>query len=105
MFWLDTAPTPARSQGQRAPTAMLEELMAMPNWPVSAQRPTMEKVMAKSLFRDNGNHVDFHQPLRLAEGTDHQSGGNREHTLEPLADLLVHRLAIARVDQVGGGLD
>ncbi len=45
MFWVDTAPTPGSSHGQRAPTAMLEELMAMPNWPVSGQRAVMEKVM------------------------------------------------------------
>jgi len=32
MFWVATAPTPGRSQGQRAPTAMLEELMAIPSW-------------------------------------------------------------------------
>ena len=45
MFCVATAPTPPRTQGQRAPTAMLDELMAMPSCPVSAQRPTMEKVM------------------------------------------------------------
>jgi hypothetical protein len=45
MFWLDTAPTPGSSHGQRAPTAMLEELMATPNWPVSAQRAAIEKVI------------------------------------------------------------
>ena len=35
------------ARGQRAPTAMLDELMPV-NWPVSAQRPTMEKVMARA---------------------------------------------------------
>jgi hypothetical protein len=46
MFWVETAPTPARTQGQRAPTAMLDELMAIPTWPVSWQRPMMENVMS-----------------------------------------------------------
>jgi hypothetical protein len=50
MFWVETAPTPARTQGQRAPTAMLDELMAMPTWPVSWQRPMMEKVMVMLLL-------------------------------------------------------
>ncbi|MNC70511.1 hypothetical protein D3C75_1213320 [compost metagenome] len=31
MFCVETAPTPGNNQGQRAPTAILEELMAMPN--------------------------------------------------------------------------
>ena len=31
IFWLETAPTPGSSHGQRDPTAMLDELMAMPN--------------------------------------------------------------------------
>src|SRR5690606_6364158 len=82
MFWLATAPTPARSHGQRAPTAMLEELMAIPSWPVSGQRPMMEKVMYSSLqsggrrpvIGDNGDHINFHQPLRLPERGDHQAG-------------------------------
>ena len=46
MFWVDTAPTPARDQGQRLATQMLEVVMATPNMPVSAQRPIREKVMA-----------------------------------------------------------
>ncbi|MCY1537567.1 hypothetical protein D9M68_730670 [compost metagenome] len=49
-FWVATAPTPARTQGQRAPTAMLDELMAIPSCPVSGQRPMMENVIALLLM-------------------------------------------------------
>jgi hypothetical protein len=45
-FRAEGGPTPGSSQGQRAPTAMLEELMATPNWPVSAQRAVIEKVIS-----------------------------------------------------------
>ncbi len=43
-FWVDTAPTPARAQGQRLATQMLEVVIATPNIPVVAQRPMREKV-------------------------------------------------------------
>ena len=45
MFWLATAPTPARRCAQRAATAGDDEEMAMPNIPVAGQRAVIEKVM------------------------------------------------------------
>ncbi len=44
MFWLATAPTPARAKAQRAPTAGLDEHTDTPNMPVALQRATIEKV-------------------------------------------------------------
>jgi hypothetical protein len=53
---------------------------------VRAQRPTMEKVMARVLVgsglgrhpavRDDGDDVDLHQPFGLAQGRHHQAGGD-----------------------------
>lgn len=48
-FWVETAPTPARTWAQRAATLGEEEETAMPNMPVSAQRPETEKVMTPSV--------------------------------------------------------
>ena len=48
MLWIATAPTPARTKAQRAVTAMNDEATAIPIWPVSAQRPMIEKVMRPS---------------------------------------------------------
>ena len=36
---------PARAQGQRLPTQMLEVVIAIPNIPLRSQRPVTEKVM------------------------------------------------------------
>ena len=47
-FWVETAPAPARAQGQRLATQMLEVVMATPSMPVSAQRPMREKVICAS---------------------------------------------------------
>ncbi len=44
-FWVATAPTPARTQGQRLPTQMLDVVMPTPSIPVREHRATMEKVM------------------------------------------------------------
>ncbi len=44
-FWVATAPTRARAQGQRAPTQMLEVVIATPIMPVRSHRPTIENVM------------------------------------------------------------
>jgi hypothetical protein len=48
MFCVATAPAPARAQGQRLATAMLEVVMATPNMPVRPQRPITENVMRDS---------------------------------------------------------
>jgi hypothetical protein len=45
MFWLATAPIPARAWAQRAATAGDEDDTATPNMPVCAHRATMENVM------------------------------------------------------------
>jgi hypothetical protein len=47
-FCVETAPTPARTWAQRAATLGEDEDTAMPNMPVSAQRPETEKVMRSS---------------------------------------------------------
>jgi hypothetical protein len=44
MFCVQAAPTPAHAQAQRAATAGDDDEMAMPNWPVRAQRAAMERV-------------------------------------------------------------
>jgi hypothetical protein len=49
MFWVATAPTPARAWAQRAATAGLEEETATPNMPVRAQRAEIEKVIGDAL--------------------------------------------------------
>jgi hypothetical protein len=41
MFCVITAPADD-TQAQRLGTQMLDEVMAMPNWPVLAQRPAIE---------------------------------------------------------------
>ena len=41
MFWVITAPV-GDTQAQRLGTQMLDEVIAMPNWPVFAQRPAIE---------------------------------------------------------------
>ena len=46
IFWVDTAPAPARTQGQRLPTQMLDVVIAIPVIPLSSQTPVIEKVMA-----------------------------------------------------------
>jgi hypothetical protein len=46
VLWLHTAPTPARTAGHRAATAMLAEAMTAPTAPVRSHRPTSENVMA-----------------------------------------------------------
>jgi hypothetical protein len=51
MFWVQAAPIPARAQAQRAATAGDDDEIATPNWPVQAQRPAMERVMAISCCR------------------------------------------------------
>src|SRR5690606_15296255 len=97
-FCVATTPTPERTQAQRAPTAMLEELTAMPRSPVSAQRPTMEKVTFPSsccrrgpTVRNHRDHVDFHQPFRLSQRRYDQPRGNRIDALEPAPDLAIDR--------------
>jgi len=45
MFWVATAPTPARPCIQRAATAGEEEAIATPNSRASADRATIENVM------------------------------------------------------------
>ena len=45
-FCVETAPTPARAKAQRAATAGEDDEIAIPNCPVSAQRATIEKVIA-----------------------------------------------------------
>lgn len=45
MFWLATAPAPARRWAQRAVTAIDDELTTIPKAPVSEQRPNKENVM------------------------------------------------------------
>src|SRR5690349_15265934 len=45
------APTPTATNGQSAPTANDLVLTATPNWPVSAQRAVIEKVMVRSFER------------------------------------------------------
>jgi hypothetical protein len=42
--WVSTAPTPARANAHRLPTAMLEVVTATPYIPVRAQRAAIEKV-------------------------------------------------------------
>ena len=51
-----TAPTPARTCAQRAATEDEDELTALPNMPVCAQRAEMEKVMpyASQVMPDRG---------------------------------------------------
>jgi hypothetical protein len=49
MFWVATAPAPARTQGQRLPTEMLEVVMAIPLMPDSRQVPLIEKVTGNRL--------------------------------------------------------
>ena len=44
MFWEAAAPTPARTNRQRAPTAWLDEDTTHPTIPVSAHRPSRENV-------------------------------------------------------------
>ncbi len=44
--WVATAPTPARTQGQIAPTARTLVETAMPSIPVERSRATIEKVTA-----------------------------------------------------------
>jgi hypothetical protein len=41
MFCVITAPT-GETQAQRLGTQMLDDVMAMPNWPLLAQRPAIE---------------------------------------------------------------
>ncbi len=43
-FWLATAPDPARAWAQRAATAGLDELTAVPTIPVRSHLPTSENV-------------------------------------------------------------
>jgi hypothetical protein len=45
IFWLAATPTPRRPRIHRDATAGDEEEIAAPNWPVSGQRATIEKVM------------------------------------------------------------
>ena len=45
-FWVATAPTPARTQGQRLPTQILDVVIETPNIPVRSQWPTSENVMS-----------------------------------------------------------
>ena len=45
MFWVATAPTPARACGQRDPTLIEDVVIATPNIPVFLQRPVREIVM------------------------------------------------------------
>jgi hypothetical protein len=47
-FCVATAPTVDRTQGHRLAMHMLDELIATPNRPVSAQRAIIEKVICKS---------------------------------------------------------
>ena len=46
MFCVATAPTPARTCGQRDPTEIEDVVIATPNIPVRAHRPAIENVMA-----------------------------------------------------------
>src|SRR5882757_6135517 len=47
-FWVETAPTPTRTQGQRAEAAIDEVVIATPSMPVREQRPAIEKVICAS---------------------------------------------------------
>jgi hypothetical protein len=47
-FWVETAPVPVRTQGQRAETAIDEVVIATPSMPVREQRPAIEKVICAS---------------------------------------------------------
>jgi hypothetical protein len=47
MFWVVTAPTPARVKAQRAATAGEDEVTATASWPVLTQRAAREKVMTE----------------------------------------------------------
>src|SRR5665213_3002548 len=58
----------------------------------------------KKLIGNDGGGVDFHQPLGAGEGRNHDAGRNRIHALEPAADDAVHRLAVARIDEVDADL-
>src|SRR5262245_35179601 len=52
MFWVQAAPTSARTQAQRAATAGDEELIAMPNSPVFGLNPAIESVTTPPLLGD-----------------------------------------------------
>src|SRR5262245_35102678 len=99
MFCVATAPAPARACGHLAPTQIEEVEIATPNMPVRSQRPTIEKVMRASV-RNDGGCFDLHDPLWSCQCRDDKARRAREYTLQPLAHLAVHRLAIADVGEV-----
>lgn len=84
MFWLATAPTPARRCQQRAATAEEDEI-AIPNCPVRAQRATMEKVMRR---HPGSRRSRRFPPARMAgPSAHHHPGRDRMHAF----DIFPHR--------------
>jgi len=80
MFWLATAPIPARANEQRAPTAGEEDDTATPNMPVFAQRATTEKVML---------HSFNHQPAAVGRSQPEVARRSRENAKERLSSPLL----------------
>ena len=72
MFCVATAPAPARTQGHRLPTLILDVVIATPAIDVRSQTPTIEKVIAPSLLPLSGlagqkmNHLDTAQGFTLS---------------------------------------
>ena len=48
MFWVATAPEPARTHAQRLATQGLEDVTTTPKLPLREQRPSREKVIVQS---------------------------------------------------------
>src|SRR5262249_54145192 len=102
MFWVATAPAPARAWAQRAATHGLEDETAMPNMPVRAQRAEIEKVIFPSsvLVGNDGRYFDFDQPFGAGESGDDEAGGAGKHAFEPASHFAVDRLAVADIGQI-----
>src|SRR5215211_71650 len=105
MFWLATAPTPARACGQRAPTAIEEVAMAIPKAPDLAQWPAIENVMLLGSVSDrsvgnNGGHFDLDQPFGARQSGDHEAGRTGKDALQPFSHFTVNGLTVANVGEV-----